>query len=104
MSGISKSTVLKSTPKTPSGGQFGGQNHKLAEASKRFDPAQTFVRREFETTNHPPQCMGGSVGGPSLLDSMAAMGANPRTCALAQVIVFLSFVCPSLSTRAVQLG
>ena len=36
MSGISKSTVLKSTLKTPLlGPQFGSQNHKLAEASKR---------------------------------------------------------------------
>ena len=103
MSGVSKSTVLKSTLKAPSGPQFGGLNHQLAEASKRFDPVQASVRRESETKNHPPQKMGGSAGGPSLLDSMAAMGANPRACTLAQVIAFLSFVCPSLSVRAIQL-
>lgn len=76
---------------------------RCSEASKRFDPAQVSVRKESEATNHPPQCMGGSAGGPSLLDSMAAMGANPRTCTIAQVIAFLSFVCPSISTRAIQL-
>ena len=86
--------VLKSTPKTPSAPQFGGQNHKLAVASKRFDPEQDSVRREPETNNRPVKYMGGAAGGPSLLDSMAAIGANPTTCTLPQVNAFLSFVCP----------
>ena len=103
MSGISKSKVPKSTTQPSLGPQFGGLNSKLAEAGKRFDPALDSVRREPETNIHPSKDMGGAAGGPSLLDSMAAMGANPATCTLSQVIAFLSFVCPSLSARAIQL-
>ena len=47
---------------------------------------------------------GGAADGPSLLGALSSMGADPRSSSLQQVLALLSFVCPSLSARATELG
>ena len=103
MSGVSKSTVLKSTPNSPSGPGFGGLTQKLSDPGGSLDLVRS-SDGDSKTVSIPPSMGGGATGRLTLLNAMTAMGANPETCTLAQVIAFLSFMCPSLATRAVQLG
>ena len=62
MSGISKSTVLKSTPKDAPGLHPGGMNQKLTDFSDDLDPAQSSVHSELEADN-TPSSMGGQPAG-----------------------------------------
>ena len=104
MSGIFKSTVLKSTPKRPPGPQFGGQNPTLSISGDGKRLPHDPMCLSPEASNPPPLLGGGTADGPSLLDALVSMGANPRSSSLQQVLALLSFVCPSFSTRAVELG
>ena len=104
MSGMSKSTVPKSTPKRPPGPQFGGQNPTLNIPSDGKRLPHDPMCLSPEASSLPPLLGGGTADGPSLLDAMASMGADPRSSSLQQVLALLSFVCPSLSARAAELG
>ena len=104
MSGVFKSTVLKSTPKRPPGPQFGGQNPTLSISSDGKRLPHDPMCLSPEASNPPPLLGGGAADGPSLLDALASMGADPRSSSLQQVLALLAFVCPSLSARAAELG
>ena len=104
MSGMSKSTVPKSTPKRSPGPQFGGQNPTLGFSSDSKRLPHDSMCLGPETSNLPPPLGGGAAEGPSLLDALSQMGADPRSSSLHQVLELLSFVCPSISTRATELG
>ena len=104
MSGIFKSTVLKSIPKRPPGPQFGGQNPTLNIPSDGKRLPHDPMCLSPEASSLPPLLGGGTADGPSLLDALASMGADPRSSSLHQVLALLAFVCPSLSTQAIELG